>query len=263
MNAAKKSLQKFVDKEQKRVIMVTVGEDGKLQIKGDHISFLNLEEDADTQEALKRILTTIPEESDTSYNFGGHLTYAENSDLEFPKMFAKIDTNNWKGANVAKTLSKYFTLLGFGTNNMKTYGKEEHKPVWWPRKPRWSEFINPSKSSKAECTFIIKQLLEYYGIDPAIHYVNYPDEEFSDSGSEASHSNADPLGDDDTDLNNSFPRQDEEDDEDVNNSFPRPDEADIEEEFRRFEEEQLREQPREKPRKNYVLLSRSAKKRKH
>ena len=39
MNATKKSLKKFVDKEQKRVIMVTVGEDGKLQIKGDHISF--------------------------------------------------------------------------------------------------------------------------------------------------------------------------------------------------------------------------------
>ena len=48
---------------------------------------MNLEEDEDTQEALKRILTTIPEESDTSYNFGGHLTYAENSELEFPKMF--------------------------------------------------------------------------------------------------------------------------------------------------------------------------------
>ena len=83
--------------------MVTVGEDGKLQIKGDHISFLNLEEDEDTQEALKRMLTTIPEESDTIYNFGGQLTYAETSDLEFPKMFAKIDTKNWKGANVAKS----------------------------------------------------------------------------------------------------------------------------------------------------------------
>ena len=56
-------------------------------------------------------------------------------------------------------------------------------------------------------------------------------------------------------MNKSFPRQDEEDDEDVKYSFPRQDEEDIEEEFRRFEEEQ--------PRKNNVLLSRSAKKMKN
>ena len=59
MNTTKKALKNFVDKEQKRVIMVTITEDGKLELKGDHISFTNLEEDEGTQEALKKILTLI------------------------------------------------------------------------------------------------------------------------------------------------------------------------------------------------------------
>ena len=100
MNTTKKALKNFVDKEQKRVIMVTITEDGKLELKGDHISFTNLEEDEGTQEALKRILTEIPEESETSYNFGGQLSFAENSEIVFPKMFAKIDNKNWKGGMI-------------------------------------------------------------------------------------------------------------------------------------------------------------------
>ena len=105
------------------------------------------------------------------------------------------------------------------------------------------------EKNKTECTYIIKQLLEYYGIDPAIHYVNYPEEEFSEFTSDTFNSSADPLETDDeneadgnVDLNTCFPRQHDE-------------VKDIEDEFRRFEEEQ--------PMRNYVLLSRSAKKRKH
>ena len=69
MNATKKVLKKVVVQEQKRVILVTISEDGKIQMQGDHISFNNLEQDEATKEALKRILTDIPEESETSYNF--------------------------------------------------------------------------------------------------------------------------------------------------------------------------------------------------
>ena len=39
---------------EKITTMVTITEDGKLKIKGDHISFTNLEEDEGTQETLKR-----------------------------------------------------------------------------------------------------------------------------------------------------------------------------------------------------------------
>ena len=120
-------------------------------------------------------------------------------------MCAKIDTKIWKGANVAKTLSKYSTLLGFRTNNMKMYGKEQDKQVWWPRKLGWSEFISHLNQQK-QALYIIKQLPQYYGIDPAIH----PEDEFSDSGCKTFHSNAGPLETDDeteaVDLNNSFPK---------------------------------------------------------
>ena len=39
--------------------MVTITENGKLEIKGDHISFTNLEEDGGTPEALKRHSTSL------------------------------------------------------------------------------------------------------------------------------------------------------------------------------------------------------------
>ena len=43
------------------------------------------------------------------------------------------------------------------------------------------DFINPSKVSNNDCTYIIKLMLEHYGIDPEIHYVNFPDEESEES----------------------------------------------------------------------------------
>ena len=49
-------------------------------------------------------------------------------------MFAKIGGKNWKSGNVAKTLSKYFSMLDFGLNAQHTYGKAEDKPVWWPKR---------------------------------------------------------------------------------------------------------------------------------
>ena len=65
--------------------------------------------------------------------------------------------------------------------NLKTYGKEEYKPAWWPKKPKWKTFKSPSKASKEENTRIIRCLLEHHGIDPNIHYLEEEGEETSDS----------------------------------------------------------------------------------
>ena len=132
------------------------------------------------------MLSEDPEESETSYNFGQQLSYVESQNLEFQKMFAKIGGENWKGADVAKTLSQYMSILDFGLNSPKKYGKKEDNPVWWQKKPKWKNFRNPSKVSKDECTAIIKLLLEHYGIDPEIHYVNFPDEESEESSDSSS-----------------------------------------------------------------------------
>ena len=60
------------------------------------------------------------------------------------------------------------------TLKMKMYMKESDNPAWWPRKPRWSTFISPSKIAEL---LLIKCLLEYFAIDPTVHYVDYPDKE--------------------------------------------------------------------------------------
>ena len=103
-------------------------------------------------------------------------------------MFAKMGGNKWKGGEITKTLSKYISLLGFGKNSTKVYGKAEDKPAWWPKIPKWKEFRAPSKASKDECTLLIKLLLEHYSLDPSIYYMNYPDEEMEDGSSESSDS---------------------------------------------------------------------------
>ena len=51
-------------------------------------------------------------------------------------MFAKLGGKKWKGGDVAKTFSKYFSLLYFGLNVPKTYVKAEDKPEWWPSTPK-------------------------------------------------------------------------------------------------------------------------------
>ena len=186
MQSVKKAVKSVVDKEQKRILVVSLVHDGELVVKGDNISYSLLADDEATKTALKRMLNEDPEESETSYNFGQQLSYVESQNLEFQKMFAKIGGKNWKDADVAKTLSQYMSILDFGLNSPKTYGKKEDKPVWWPKKPKWKNFRNPSKVSKDECTAIIKLLLEHYGIYPEIHYVNFPDEESEESSDSSS-----------------------------------------------------------------------------
>ena len=99
---------------------------------------------------------------------------------------------------VAKTLSTYMTLLGFGLNSKLAYGNKEDKPAWWPRRPKWKYFRGPSRASKEETTTLIRLLLEHYNVNPDIHYVGYPEEEHDSSSEESSEERSD----DDDDAQN-------------------------------------------------------------
>ena len=76
-------------------------------------------------------------------------------------------------------------------NAKKTYGNAEDKPDWWPKKIKWKYFKSPSKANKEESTLLIHCLIEHYGIDANIHYVNYPEED----GEETSESSESDDGD--------------------------------------------------------------------
>ena len=65
-------------------------------------------------------------------------------------------------------------------------GKYVDKPSWWPKKPKWKTFRCPSKSSKHECTKLIRRLLERHGIDADKYYINFPEEEEQDTSSDSS-----------------------------------------------------------------------------
>ena len=185
MQSLKKVVSSVVDRDQKRILVVSIDHAGELVVKGDNISFANLVEDEDSQQVIKRLLTDVPSDSETSYNFDGHqLAYAESNNLELPKMIAKIGGKRWKGAVVAKTLSQYMSLLGFGLNSSLAYGKKEDKPAWWPKRPKWKNFRSPSRIAKEECTMLIRKLLFHYQVDPDVHYQGYPEEEEDSSGEE-------------------------------------------------------------------------------
>ena len=213
MHSTKKSLKSLIEKEQKRAILLTLNHDGQLVVNGDNLSVSNMEDHNDTKEALTRILSNVAEDDETSYNFDKRLTFTEDDNMEFPRLFAKIGGKKWKGGEISKTQSQYFKTQGFGLNAPKSYGKEEDKPVWWPKKPKWKDFRCPSKSSKEECTKLIVRLLQHYSIDPSVHYVDYPDEEGTESSS-GSESSSDEGARDAADLNNSYERRSNEEEND-------------------------------------------------
>ena len=188
--------------------MLTINHNDELVVNGDNLSCDSL----GTSDALKQVLKTVlkeePDEEDASYNFDNRLVFKEDAKADFPKLFAKIGGKRWKGGDIAKTLSEYLKILGFGRNAPKAYGKDEDKPSWWPKKPTWKDFRCPSKSSKEECTKLITRLLKSYTIDPYIYYVDYPNEE-DDSSSDSSSS------EESVDHNNSNIERDDEDVVDV------------------------------------------------
>ena len=188
MLAVKKAVKGIVDREQKRILIVSLTHDEQLMVKGDNLSVANVDANEGLKEVFKMALKETPEnaEDETSYNFGKILTFSETDDLDFPKMSTKLGGKNWKAAEAATTLSRYFAILGFGLNSSKTYGLKEDKPVWWPRRPKWKKFRSPSKVSKEECTMLIRLLLEHYGIDVNVDYIGYPEGEHEESSSDSS-----------------------------------------------------------------------------
>lgn len=194
MQAVKKAVRGVIEKEQQRILVLTLSHDGEVIVQGDNFSFSNLEDDATAMDRIKLLLSRKPDDGETSYNFGNKLSYVENQILDFPKMFAKVEGKKWKGGGISKTLSGYLALLNFGLNAKKAYGNIDDKPAWWPRRPKWKNFKNPSKASKDECTLLIRCLLRHYSIDPNMHYVGYPDEELEQSSSDSSDSDDDDDG---------------------------------------------------------------------
>ena len=152
-------------------------------------------------------------------------------------MFAKIGGKQWKGANVAKTLSDSMTLMGYGLNSKLSYGSKDDKPAWWPKRPKWKNFRSPSKVSKEECTSLIRLLLQHHGVDPDIHYVGYPEEE--------EESSSDDSDDSDHDDDNVESMQN------VN-----PEDAgrldDLEEEYEQYQAREVQSSKKQKRRHNYV-----------
>ena len=195
MQSAKKAVKLMIDREQKRVLLITINHDGDLIVSGDNVSCDHLEKSDFLRDRFKTLLSEKPDEEDDSYNFDDRLFFKEDPKSEFPKLFAKIDGKKWKGNDIPKALSAYMKVLGFGLNSPRSYGKEEDKPEWWPKRPKWKNFRNPSKASKDECTKLIKKLLEYHGIEAEKYYVNYPCEEQEDS-SESSESDSEACGSD-------------------------------------------------------------------
>ena len=96
-----------------------------------------------------------------------------------------------EGWEITKTWSEYLRILRFGRNAAKAYGRTEDKPSWWPKKPKWINFRCPSKSSKEECTKLIRRLLQGHSIDPETYYVDYPNEEDESSDSSSSEESVD------------------------------------------------------------------------
>ena len=66
MQAVKKAVKSVVEKEYKRILVITLAHDDQLVVKGDNMSYLNLEEDVNLTTALKRILTDRREEEETT-----------------------------------------------------------------------------------------------------------------------------------------------------------------------------------------------------
>ena len=128
MQSAKKAVKSMIDREQKRVLLLTINHDGELIVNGDNVSCDNLEKSDILKERFKTLLSEKPDEEDDSYNFDERLFFKEDVKTEFPKLFAKIDGKRWKGAEIPKALSTFMKILGSGLNSPKSYGKQEDKP---------------------------------------------------------------------------------------------------------------------------------------
>ena len=62
MFAVKKAVKSVVDKEQQRILVISLAHDDELVMKGDHATVAKVERDEQLKEALKLALNEMPEE---------------------------------------------------------------------------------------------------------------------------------------------------------------------------------------------------------
>ena len=84
MLAVKKAVQRIVDREQKRTLVVSLKHDEKLMVKGDNMSVANVDANDQLKEFCKAALKDTPED-ETSYNFWRTLTFSETRNFDFPQ----------------------------------------------------------------------------------------------------------------------------------------------------------------------------------
>ena len=77
MQSTKKAIKSLIEKEQKRVLLLTLNHDDGLVLNGDNISCANLEDSDVLRQAMKTVLKDEPEEDDASYNFDDRLVFQE------------------------------------------------------------------------------------------------------------------------------------------------------------------------------------------
>ena len=82
------AVQGIVDREQKRILVVSLTHDEELMVKGDNMSVAN----DPLKEVFKEALKVIPEdaEDETSYNLEKTLTFSETKNFDFPNMSPKL-----------------------------------------------------------------------------------------------------------------------------------------------------------------------------
>ena len=105
MQSTKRAIKSLIDKEQKRVVLLTLNHDDELVVNGDNVSCAKLEDSDVLRQALKSVLKDEPEEDDASYNFDDRLFFKEEKCLQ-----------RRMGGEIAKILSAYLKILGFGLN---------------------------------------------------------------------------------------------------------------------------------------------------
>ena len=61
------------------------------------MSVSNLEQNKTVKDALKSIVTEVVEEDETSFNFGGQLTFSETDILDLPKKLQRYEVDMKNG----------------------------------------------------------------------------------------------------------------------------------------------------------------------
>ena len=77
MQSTKKAIKSLIDKEQKRVLLLTINHNDDLVVNGDNLTCDSLENSDVLKQALRTVLKEEPDEEDASYNFDNRLVFSE------------------------------------------------------------------------------------------------------------------------------------------------------------------------------------------